>query len=34
MPIPDIIILSGIVGAFALFGCVLGYASWGESRRR
>ena len=34
MPVHDIIILVGIVGAFTLFGGVLGFASWQESRKR
>lgn len=32
MPLHDIILLSGIIGAFTLFGGVLGFASWEETR--
>jgi hypothetical protein len=30
----DIVFLGAIVGAFALFGGVLGFASWEETRTR
>jgi len=33
MQVNDIEILALVVGAFSLFGCVLGWASWDESRR-
>lgn len=32
MPVSDILIVGLIVSAFCLFGCVLAWASWDESR--
>lgn len=33
MPVHDLQVVVFIVGAFALFGGMLGWASWDESRR-
>jgi hypothetical protein len=34
MALQDMLILGGVIGAFTLFGGVLGFASWEETRDR
>jgi hypothetical protein len=34
MPSNDLAIVVLVIAAFCLFGCVLGWASWDEARRK